>query len=457
MNFVPTGSWFLPVAFVGCSLVILPVALFSPIIALTAIALLFGLAVVLTLGIRRASAALLVVGFFLAPMHAWTLPGISAVTVSDLFLLAAFSVHLPLFIARPLTIPWPFAVGAALFVGAGLAAGLGPQDTTDGYYYFAKVLVVNLIIPVLILWWAPRGRTLIALPAAYMAGTSASLLIGFAQGQSTSMRMSGVTDHPNFLGYTGLVAISMIPFLWGTVSGLARAFVALGGVVTLSAVWLSGSRAALLGVLILVALFPLLKRSIAAATSLALAGIVAVASFDFLAQTRGENALGRLLGDGGVEGSNETRQQTLEAAIQRFTGRPILGYGFEPIAFDAHNVYLIVAVSVGMVGLFGFLLVVGSFLMGLFRAPAPARFLAYPALAFVLVGPVSPNLTDRFVGVALALGLVATAIAKATPEDDHDGTPLAAGRRAASSLGESARASTISTPGWRFSSREESP
>jgi hypothetical protein len=71
-----------------------------------------------------------------------------------------------------------------------------------------------------------------------------------------------------------------------------------------------------------------------------------------------------------------------------------------------------------------FLLVLWSFVMQLYRGAHPYHLLAWPAMAYIIAGPITPNLGSRYVGVLLALALVASKMAPDDPpEEDADDAP----------------------------------
>jgi O-antigen ligase len=189
------------------------------------------------------------------------------------------------------------------------------------------------------------------------------------------------------------------------------------GLVLAYGIWISGSRASLLVLIILAAMFPFLERSIKAAGFIALLGIVGIAMLDrILDQNDGSNALSRLLGSGSG-GSDHERLEGLAEAWAVFQQSPIIGNGFEFETFLAHNIYMQVLTCVGIIGFVAFMLILWAFAIPLFTAKPPYRLLAYPAVAYIVVGPITPNLGSRYVGVMLAISFLAATIGKMGPHD----------------------------------------
>jgi hypothetical protein len=96
-----------------------------------------------------------------------------------------------------------------------------------------------------------------------------------------------------------------------------------------------------------------------------------------------------------------------------------------------------IAAGIGLLGLLAFLLVLWSFVTQLYRGAHPYHLLAWPAMAYIIAGPITPNLGSRYVGVLLALALAA---AKMTPDEPPDET---AGDAPARGLQSAARGRTL--------------
>jgi O-antigen ligase len=212
----------------------------------------------------------------------------------------------------------------------------------------------------------------------------------------------------------------LLPYLVAKAPIGRRWIVGVAAVVSLYGIWISGSRASLVVLLVLGLMFPLLERSLKASLALAFVGLVVVANLNrILGSSGGSNALSRLLGNSGAKGSNIERERGLENAITTIKAHPVFGAGFDFDTFLAHNIYAQVAAYVGLVGLAAMLLVLYSFVAPLFSGPRPYRLLAYPALAFVVAGPITPNIGSRYVGVLLALAFVVTGM-----DDEDDEGPV---------------------------------
>ncbi len=170
----------------------------------------------------------------------------------------------------------------------------------------------------------------------------------------------------------------------------------------------SGSRAALIVALVLLVLVPAAERSIVAALTVLGSGLVAILVFGQRIEAGGEgqDALSRLLGAGDVEGSDSARVEGVEKVWALALEHPFLGSGFTFSDFIAHNAYVQIAAAAGFLGLAAFAVICASMVTPLFAYDDVHSRLVYPAIVFLIAGPVSPNLTDRYIGFLLGLSMV---------------------------------------------------
>jgi hypothetical protein len=249
----------------------------------------------------------------------------------------------------------------------------------------------------------------VALLLAFAVGTGVSVLVGLPEAGGN--RSVGLTQHPNVLGYTAVLALSVLPFLSRTLNQTHRSWICASvfGIAFLG-IMTSGSRAALVVALVLIVFVPVAERSLFAALAVLGSGLVAILVFGgqrIEAANADQDALSRLLGAGNVEGSDRARIAGVEQVWASALEHPFLGSGFTFTEdFVAHNVYVQVAAAVGFLGLAAFAVVCASMLTPLFAYDDVHSRLAYPAIVFVIAGPVSPNLTDRYIGILLGLSMV---------------------------------------------------
>jgi hypothetical protein len=390
------------------------------------------------LGLDRASEWTMVAAFALAPCVELVVPGFRFFTISDVLLLVSIGLALPRLMARRLWLPPAFVIGSMAFVTISVLAGLQSSDPGGSYYYSARVIVALILIPALLVWWSPRSRVLLTLVLAYVAGTGVSVLVGVLEAGGS--RSSGLTLHPNVFGYTAVLTLSLVPFLARTLTKRHRAWVGVTvfGIAVLG-IMTSGSRAALVVALVLLVLVPAAERSIIAALTVLGSGLVAILIFSqrITAGGEGQDALSRLLGAGNVEGSDRARVEGVERVWALALEHPLLGSGFTFSDFVAHNGYVQIAAAAGFLGLAAFALVCASMVTPLFAKDDVHRQLAYPAIVFLCAAPVSPNLTDRYIGILLGLSMVGVVAIHGTrrrmrldgPAQDQAGSRSAEGYR----------------------------
>jgi O-antigen ligase len=397
-----------PIFVTGLLLLGIPLAmeslLFAVIIgAAAALVLVLGM-----LGLHRASVFLLVAAYALAPLTKFTVPGFRFFNISDVLFLVAFALALPRLMTRRIWLPLPFVIGSMFFVTIAVLASAQSASPGESFYTAARVIITFIGFPVLLVWWSPRGKVLVALVLAFAAGTILSVLVGIPQ--MGGWRNFGLTGHPNVLGYTAMLTVALLPFLTKVLPSPQRAWIcgAIFGVAGLG-VWTSGSRAALVTTLVLVVLFPAAERSVLAAFTVLASGVVAllvVVGGRNPTDAPGQDALSRLLGEGNVEGSNQVREKGVEFIWNLAVQHPFLGSGFLVDEFLGHNSYLQIAAAAGFISLAAFLLVCVSMVTPLFVHDNVHSRLVYPMIAFLVAAPVSPNLTDRYTGFLFGLAMV---------------------------------------------------
>jgi len=412
----PRHAAMIPVLFTGVLLLTLPVALDSIEVAIAIAGALVLLIMVEGLGLDRTSVVMMVLAFGLAPADDL---GVSFLSVSDVLFFMAIVLALPRLLRTPLEFPATFIVAALVFSAICLLSSV-VENKGEVYYYTARVIFTFVVLPMLVVWWSPRGRVLVWLLVAYAAGTSISVVYGIPN--IGAYRNYGLTQHPNVLGYTAMLTVALVPFLFVALSRKWRYWIcgaALGGagigIIT------SGSRAALVVAIVLLLLVPAVERSIPLALTVAILGVAAIG---FIAQraapTEGQNALSRLLGAGDVSASDRARTEGVERTWTIALEHPWLGQGFQLTDFLGHNVYIQVAAAVGFFGLAAFIVILISMVTPVFATSNIHSRLVYPAIAVIGAGPVSPQLTDRYLGLLLGIALVGVNAVRAQRQRDAE-------------------------------------
>lgn len=373
--------------------------------ALASLVLAAGLLAFIALGPDRLGTVLMVGAIFFGPMSSVRpVASVSVVTASDVFLAGGMTLLLPTLLRNRLRLPFAYQLGALLLLFSGVVSSLLTDNPVVSLRYVAQLLIAMFVLPTLLAWWNPRLRVLLALAWAYVLGQTISVVVALGENAS---RADGLTTHPNFFGLCCTLAFALGFFLMRhsrpafivVVIGLDALF-ALG-------VSMSGSRAGLLGLVLVAVAWVLVERSPLGGYTLAFLAVVAVAVGNWALGALPEgSALRRLAGDSTASVSDSKRESLLHSGLQQFLDRPLTGNGFER-ALESHSIFLEVAVAGGLIGLVGYLLMLGSLLRPLVDRANALHALSYPVLAYALVGTISNSLWDRFIWTAAALGAVA--------------------------------------------------
>ena len=398
----------------------------SPLIGIGGVLMAGGLAALFTFGLARTGAALMVITLFLAPMNDLRL-GESYVTFSDVTLLLAIGALAPPVITRTLQLPAAFAFGALTVFVMGIVSSVASEMPAVSINQLARLAITAFSLPVLYAIWRPQRPTLIAMACAYVFGNAFSVAAGIVRGPVAEadgvFRHVGLTYHPNYLGLACLMAIALMPWLWPQLSPAWRFFVGGAALVSAYGIWISGSRAALLALGLLVVVVFAIERSLAGMWVLAMGFVGMLAFSSRIVSDSGNNALGRLLGAGTSSGSDQERTTIMRDAWDHFSAHPLLGVGFDG-GIGAHNIYLQVAVGLGIFGLFGYLLVLYSLIRPVLSSGLDHR-LSYPAIAYAVIGPVTNTLWERLIWVVVALPFAAYALRAADDNDVDEVEPIA--------------------------------
>lgn len=373
--------------------------------ALASLVIAVGLLAFIALGPDRLGTVLMVVAIFFGPMSSVRpVASVSVVTASDVFLAGGITLLLPTLLRKRLRLPFTYQLGALLLLFSGVVSSLLTDNPVVSLRYVVQLLIAMFVLPTLLGWWNPQGRLLRALAWAYVLGQTVSVVV--AVGQNTS-RAQGLTTHPNFFGLCCTLAFALGFFLMRNARPwLVLVIVGLDALFALG-VSMSGSRAGFLGLVLVAVAWVLVERSPLGGFTLAFLAVVAVAVGNWALGALPEgSALRRLAGNSTASVSDSKRESLLHSGIHQFLDRPLTGNGFER-ALESHSIFLEVAVAGGLIGLIGYLLMLGALLRPLLDRANPLHALSYPVLAYALVGAISNSLWDRFIWTAAALGAVA--------------------------------------------------
>lgn len=401
----------------------------DPLMALVLGAVMIGLCGLMMFGPDRFGGMLMVAGMFLAPQNDIR-PIASSLQLNfgDVFLAAGLVLLFPRMLRREVRVPTVFAVGALILFVTSLTSSLATDTPLYAVALGVRMVLASIALPIGFLFWGPSDTRVKQLAWAYVAGHLMSTVVGLVEGPLAG-RYIGTTYHANFFATAAVLSLALLPHLWAT-SGRAGRWAVMGaGLVTAYSVHLSGSRGALLALVALAVVFPLLERSV-------MSGYVLIAGFMTMIPLLGmlvsaaspDSAIGRLAGkDETTSGSNDVREDALSDGWDRLMQHPILGSGYvENLVI--HNIFLQVAVAVGVIGFVGWALMLGKLTVPLLGTH-PLRRLSYVGLAYLGIGLTEPLLWDRVVWAPLALALVATVIRPSTtareaaPPDDEGRAP----------------------------------
>ena len=401
----------------------------SPMAGLLVCVVLAGALGLVVVGLERAGLIALVGAFATAPAYrglAGLTGGVG--TPTDLLVLLAALLLLPIVISRRLRLPSPYVAGLVLVAVTGLVASVASATAAGSLVSLAQWLFFIGALPILVAWWRPGTTTIVVLLWAYVAGQAASTAYALASGPVVGDRYEGLSHHPNAFGMAGMTAIAILLYLVAHHRGpRARAVVVVAAAVSATSTVLSGSRAAVVVAVVLVLLVPLVERSAVSGFVFAVVGGLALIAFPLLVQSgHAGSALSRLAGQGTASAADRARIQGFDEGVHRFLDSPILGSGLvdvEPI----HNVLLEVAVGVGVFGLVGWLMVMFVLSRTLLTNHVHRR-LGYLPVAFVGMVPALPGIWDRTMWVPIALAILATQEESSTEQQPTGAEPVGTSR-----------------------------
>ena len=317
------------------------------------------------------------------------------------------------------------AGGFLLLVIGGLVGSFFARDALVSGATLLRLVVASALLLLLFVLWSPSVREITIVAAAWVGSASASSVVAILEEDPIFGRPSGLTTHPSHLGLVCVLAIGPAVALTGAAAGFRRVAGLCGCILITVGVVLSGSRAGVIGYGVALAMTFALSGRLTFVpgifgTRAVVAGMLTAGGIGFsLALARGitlptGNALDRLLGRADVASSNAERVAALDEALARAYAHPITGSGFED-ALAAHNVYLEVWVAAGLIGLTGFLMIIGGTLahvradrlssLRATRSVAAGITIGFTAsfAAFVVAGLFGPQLWDRYIWLAPAI------------------------------------------------------
>lgn len=423
------GKWLAgsatPVVLVFLALMlIVPAAILSEPVAFLCVSALVVTTLALMFGLVRTGSGFLLVGFGTVTFNGtFPIGALPWMEISDPFLVTGFLLLIPQFARTVLRLPKFFVIGSIGLLTIGTLSAFATDQPGPNFAHLQDVVQGVVLLSVLLVLWQPGRRTVMAAAVVYVFGSCVNVVASVLEGPDSGDRYSGLTSHPNVLGYCQVLSLALVPFLLATLPRKYHWVVGIASVFSMYGIWISGSRAALLGAIVLTLLYPVFKRSIPAALGVAALCLPTLVVVDNVAQSLDSStALGRLLGASSAGVSNDARRAGAEAGLDQFLNHPLLGDGWLTI-WGAHTGYLQVAAAIGVFGLLSYIVLLASILRPLIAVPPPYGLLAVPAFAMVMLDLVLPVLGARYVWCVVGLALCAYRLAE-LEESDSVSEPL---------------------------------
>lgn len=343
-------------------------------------------------------------------MSAWK--AIGPVTTADLFLFASVVLLLPRFNLATARKMWLPGLAVALIAVGGLIGTVAGSDASGSLDVLSRFVAASVGALLLIVCWRPGLEQIKSFGWLWIAGGVASAIVALLIPHLHDfIRPSGLTPQSNHLAMISLILLGVTLGLIASDPRRKNVLVGLTAAgLLLAAVVASGSRAGLVAALIVVLLALIATRN--RITVAVTAGVVVVGLALVLAGAAGDdNALSRL--SSGDASSDAEREAFNEAAWERFKDKPITGDGFAD-SRRAHNLFLQVGSSAGVLGILGAVLLIvlalRSYVIAVWKRMAenPRYWAVVAGLTCGVIGYLAQSmfqnvLWDRNVWIAIAL------------------------------------------------------
>lgn len=277
---------------------------------------------------------------------------------------------------RLMGVPAQFFLPVIPFVFATALAFVDFQDFDD--FILSSQLIITLILIPATVAFAGQGyrHTVIVLAWAWILGNLFSSAVGIASHRGhgflgfvdpwatnkwSDYRIAGLAVHPNMYAMFATMSVPVVlTRIIASREKIERIIAVIVLPILLYGIKLSGSRAALAALLMIGAIFGCMyayysRRPAIALAQILIAGAILVATYLAFDTGQTVDATSRLFSGTGTERSDSLRADIHGQALQDFESSPLYGVGFKNIRF-AHNIYLQVLQSSGVIGFFGFAL-----------------------------------------------------------------------------------------------------
>lgn len=409
--------------------VLVPLGLSSILLAGLIIAALALYLAVAVFGLHKVGSALMIVFFASVPWDdVRIIGGANGLKLSDLPFLAGLALLAPSILRSRHRVPGLALAGMGLFVVTGSLATLAQSNPTTEFSSLIQTVQGLVLLPLIVVAWQPtRGET-VGAAAGYVFGSVVNVVASLLNGPVAGTgRYDGLTSHPNLMGTCAALSVALMPYLleviprsWRWLVVVAFAFCAYG-------IYISGSRAALICMILVAMLYPVARRSIVYALGLLALAIPVFIVVSQVAHPDDSSALGRLLGGGSSALATTGREENTQSVLDALVHRPLTGIGWDR-AFLAHNIYVQAAGAIGIIGGVALVFILVEMVRPLLKVSWPYNLLALPVAVEAVNGLVDPGLGGRHIWGIAALSLVAGQVAASAKQQDsydHDHEPRA--------------------------------
>lgn len=295
--------------------------------------------------------------------------------LSDVLLVAALATILPDVSRRSWrrVVPQGVMFAFVVLVGSGLVGTFFAPDVLASLANLAKIVLAAAGSVAAMALWGPGEALARRFAWLWFAGATASATLAAVRPREFVGRALGLTTHPNHFGLVCLLGVGLGLGLVLSSRGGVRTATGACVLILIAGTGLSGSRAAILGLVVTIGTTALLARKfrVLAATGVGVI-VAAMAVVAGIVRIPESNALSRLGGGGGSAASDAERITALSEALAQIARHPFTGEGFE-FAQVAHSIYVQALVVGGPLALIGFLCVCGLILRTGARAATARR------------------------------------------------------------------------------------
>lgn len=303
----------------------------------------------------------------------------------------------------------PPLFAAALITYGGLVGMLAGSGGWEGVGDLVRFALSTIGVLLLVSLWGPSPRDVTVVAWAFTIGASVNAFAGLIALHDASGRAIGLTLHSNHFALVSLLACGISVGLALASRAWPRRFAVLMSIILVAGMLESGSRATVVGALVMFATLLVMTRSWRLLRWAAvLGGSFALLLAVNVIELTSTDALGRLFNeDPTVRISDEERTLARGKAFRTIDSRPVTGVGFSA-AKEAHNVYLQVWAAAGLLGLFGVSMLATSIVGMSWRAPRGSPLLlGYLAslCGYLAAAPFTTVFWDRYLWIHLAFAV----------------------------------------------------